>query len=484
MAIKKFLPDIEQKVLEFIRRNNLVSAGQKLLVAVSGGPDSVCLLHILFRLREELNIELHAAHLNHLLRGAESVADAGYVTELCHRLGIPATVEEEDVAAYQAQNRLSLEEAAREVRYRFLARTARDVGAGRVAVGHTADDHTETILLHIIRGTGTRGLRGLQPLTSWRFSGLDITLVRPLLEVTREETVEYCRLHRLEPRSDSSNESLSFLRNRVRHELLPLLREYNPAISSSLNRLSRTAGDELAFLDRECVRQWDSLIQRQNDSLIIEKKGLLNLSPALQRHLLRLAIENLLGSLKDIETRHIEEIMDSLAKPAGKQVSLPGGLVFSIDYRHFSIGRNPDDLVPFPELEGEFPLQIPGETVIPGWTIQATITTHEGKTPVSVESAAGPEYDARMDADIAGSALILRAYLPGDRFQPLGMGQTKKVGEFMLDSRIPRSWRKSIPLICSPRQILWVVGCRIDERAKVTENTQRVLTLKAINRKT
>jgi len=181
------ISDPMQKVLDYIRAEKLVSRGEKLLVAVSGGPDSVCLLHILAGLRGELGIELHVAHLDHQLRGEESAADAAYVAGLARRLIIPATIKSRDVKAYRKEHRLSLEEAAREVRFSFLAQVAGAVGAARVAVGHTADDHVETILMHLLRGSGTRGLRGLLPASRWASGAVGLTIVRPLLELGREE---------------------------------------------------------------------------------------------------------------------------------------------------------------------------------------------------------------------------------------------------------------------------------------------------------
>ena len=197
-----------QRVLDFIHGNKLVSGQHCLLVAVSGGPDSVCLLHILIELRGELGIRLHIAHLDHQLRGAESEADARYVSDLARRLDIPATIEQRDVKAYQGQQHLSPEEAAREVRYTFLAQVAKSIGADRVAVGHTADDHIETILMHLIRGTGTTGLQGLQPSSPWQSSKSGLTIIRPLLPVSRQETADYCSSHQLMPRIDASNLSL------------------------------------------------------------------------------------------------------------------------------------------------------------------------------------------------------------------------------------------------------------------------------------
>ncbi len=462
------------RVLRFMREHRLVTGRHCLLVAVSGGPDSVCLLHVLFKLQEELGIRLHVAHLNHQLRGADSEADARYVADLAHRLGIPFTVEQREVKAYQAQQRCSLEEAAREVRYNFLAQIAEAVGATRVAVGHTVDDHVETILMHLIRGTGTKGLRGLQPSVSWQLSSGSLTVIRPLLEVNREETDGYCRQHQLEPRLDASNLSLSPLRNRIRHQLLPILQGYNPGVREALLRMARIAGDDLAFLDRESDRLWGKLVQKEGGTIILDRRGFLKLPPALKRHLLRVSIEKLLGNIKDIETRHIEEIMAILTRPAGKRLNLPGGLIFSVEYDKYLLGSDTAALSPFPILEGEFTLKIPGETQLPDWRVEATVVD---PSVVKGMGLINKDFTACFDLDKTGDKLLVRSRQRGDKFQPLGMSQPKKLGEFMIDARIPRSWRPRIPVVCSPEQILWVVGWRIDDRVKVTGGTKRILRL-------
>jgi len=278
---------LEERVLDFIREHNLIPGRHPLLVAVSGGQDSVCLLHILSRLQHELDVKLHVTHLDHQLRDAESDADAQYVSDLAKQMGIPATVERRDVRAYQAQRRISLEEAAREVRYSFLAEVAGSIGADRVAVGHTTDDHIETMLMHLIRGTGTRGLRGLQPISRWRSSINSLTIIRPLLEVSREETAEYCRCQHLMPRIDVSNLSLSPLRNRIRRQLLPLLQSYNPGVVQALLRTARIVDDDLAFLEKESARLRGEIAQRQGNTIVLDKAKFLELPSALQRHLLR-----------------------------------------------------------------------------------------------------------------------------------------------------------------------------------------------------
>ena len=485
---------LEPRVLHFIQEHHLVSSQQRLVVAVSGGPDSVCLLYILVKLQEELNLKLHVAHLNHQLRGAESEADAQYVSDLSRRLNIPATIEQRDVKAYQVQHRLSLEEAAREVRYTFLAQVAKSIGASQAAVGHTTDDHIETILMHLIRGTGTRGLRGLQPCSYWQSSGNSLTIVRPLLPLSRQETVDFCHHHQLMPRIDASNLLLSPLRNRIRHQLLPLLKNYNPRVAEALLRTARIAADDLAFIDKESARLWDEIAQKQENTITLDKERFLELPSALKRHLLRTAVENLLGNLKDIETRHIEEIMTALTKPAGKRLSLPRGLIFTIEYNKYLIGPDPAALAPLPILRGESQLKIPGETLLTGWRVEATIldpsvvkgkpeganTPSETTPPLPLTKGMeliNNDFTAYFAFDKTGSKIVVRSRQAGDQFQPLGMSQPKKLGEFMIDAKIPRAWRQRVPIICSPQHILWVVGWRIDDRVKVTDRTKQVLRL-------
>jgi len=497
---ERYQETLEQRVLHFIQEEHLVSGPSCLLIAVSGGPDSVCLLHVLVKLRGELGITLHVAHLDHKLRGAESEADARYVSELAQRLDIPATIEEREVKAYQKDKRISLEEAAREVRYTFLAQVAKTIGADRTAVGHTMNDHIETILMHLIRGTGIRGLRGLQPHSEWQLVGEHLAVIRPLLEVSREETATYCQSHKLMPRIDASNLSLSPLRNRIRYQLLPLLKSYNPQVTEALLRTARIADDDLAFIDKQCLQSWAEIAQKQGNTIALDKERLLNLPPPLQRHLLRMSIEELLGNLKDIEMRHIEGIMNALTKPAGKRVSLPGDLTFSVEYDRYLISQDREALSPFPPLEDEFPLKLPGTTQLPGWKIETIIidpsivkgkpegalAPSETKIPLPLIKGKGKkgiglinnDFTAYFDMDKTGDKLSVRSRKRGDRFQPLGMSQPKKLGEFMIDAKIPKAWRGRIPLVCSPQHILWVVGWRIDDRVKVTEDTNQILRLK------
>jgi tRNA(Ile)-lysidine synthase len=464
-------PPLEQRVFDFIRQHHLVSASEKLVVAVSGGADSVCLLHILVGLKSQLKVKLHLAHLNHQLRDADSDADADYVSDLAQKLGLTATIERRDVKAYQKKMRLSPEEAAREVRYHFLTDVAGAIGAKRVVVGHTQDDHIETILMHLIRGAGTRGMRGLQPSTEWPSKTGSLTVIRPLLEVSHQETEDYCRRHRLTPRLDASNLSLSPLRNRIRQQLMPLLQGYNPGIAEALLRTGRIAGDDIDFLDKETARLWNKIARQEGEAIILDRPKLDRLPSTLKRYLLRTGAEKLLGSAKDIEMRHIEEMMALLGKPAGKRLNLPGGLTFATGYDEYILTTDLAGLSPLPELEGETKLKIPGQTEFSGWRVGAAIIEPE-------EITEKDDFTAYFDLAKTGDRLTVRGRRRGDRFQPLGLPQPKKLGEFMIDARIPQAWRQYIPIVCSPEQIVWLVGWRIDERVKVSQKTKQVLCLK------
>lgn len=465
----------EERVIHFVRQNRLVEAGELILVGVSGGPDSVCLLSILHKLKNELGINLHVAHLNHELRGAESQADAEFVAALADRLGVPATVESHNVTAYQQEKHLSLEEAAREVRYRFFAELAVKLGAAKVAVGHTANDQVETVLMHLIRGSGTKGLTGLQPETALKFGDDCLTVIRPILVLSREETEACCRGHNLAWRVDSTNRLPETLRNRIRLELLPVFRKYNQEIDRAIIRTADIARDDIAFIDRETAEVWGEIAKQVNDSILLNKAKLLALPKALRRSLLRYAIGTLTGDLRNIELAHIEDIMSILDKGAGKNIILPDSLIFSTGYEQFTLKKGQETSITSMPLKGEYPINIPGETVIPGWRIEASIADRDKTGCLCPDEG---KLTAFLDCVRTGANLVVRGRKRGDRFQPLGMGEMKKVGEFMIDNKVPRAERPCIPVVASNRQLVWLVGVRIDDRVKVTDSTKRVLQLK------
>ncbi len=465
---------LQGKLLAALRQYRLAAPGETLLIAVSGGADSICLLHCLAGLREDLEIDLRAAHLNHRLR-PEADADEDYVKHACAQISVPLTSEGYYVKEYQAAYRLTPEEAAREVRYQFLARVAAQVGAARVLVAHTADDDAETVLLHLLRGSGLAGLEGLKALSEWRSTLTDarVELARPLLGVSRAEIMEYCQAHNLSPREDASNFDPAFLRNRVRHELLPYLETFNPAIREALRRLGHLAGEDLALLEAETERRWQTLAQVADGSVVFKRSDIATLETPLKRRLLRRALAELRGSLKDIEWRHTEDMLALLEKPAGKRINLPGGLLMLMGYDTLRLCRA-EETIPYPPLPEISRLAVPGVTRLPGWTVNASLVP---KRPAGGKATAADDYTAHLDADVTGDRLWLRGRARGDHFQPLGMKDSKKVSRFLIAAKVPAAWRDRIPLVIDGDKIVWLVGQRLDARFRVTPKTRRVLRL-------
>jgi len=467
-----------------IRKHRMFEEGDTVVVGVSGGPDSLCLLHILRQLQNELGIAIHAGHLDHGIRGQESQADAAFVEKLARWWEIPVSVEYADVPGYADRHKVAIEEAARRVRYSFLGRVAHELGAQCIAVGHNADDQVETILMHWMRGSGLGGLRGILPVQvlgaeAW-WPGPTIRLVRPLLEVPRSEIEAHCQEQSLEPRFDRSNLDLTYHRNRIRHELLPHLESFNPRIREVLRRSARVISDDFDYLRVQGLGAWESLAREGEDTVTFPLQPWLELPPSLQRQLLRKAIHRLRKSLRNIDWIHVEQARLAVQEEsAGSRTTLPQGLFLFKGYDEFVIGEELP-WPPLPLLMGpEFPLAIPGLTPLPAseWQVEASIM-HREDVPDDALAGRNP-WQAYLDLERTGKRLTLRGRRTGDRFQPLGMaGKQKALTDFMIDAKIPQHIRDHVPLVAAPHHVVWVAGWRVDERVKITEDTAEVLRLR------
>ena len=470
MAKNRVVSAVHRQVKAALEQTGLAPEGS-LVVAVSGGPDSLALLHSLHQLREPLGLRLHGAHLDHGLRGDASVGDAEFVADAFRRLEIPFTHEQADVNSFRRERRLSLEQAAREVRYAFLTKVAAEERADAVALGHTADDQAETVLMNIVRGAGLTGLRGMQAASSFVSNGQETVLVRPLLLISKEETTGYCRAMGLQPRLDESNLSLEPKRNRVRLQLLPILEEYNPAVRDALTRLSHSAAKHLVYIDDQVDSVWPEVAQVHDGTVTLDVRAFSGLPPAIQGHLLRRAVSAVKADLQDIQQNHIDAMARLMDGPAGRSLDLPAGLRLSIGYGEATLAPSNLDQCPLPPLEGEHTLKVPGENMLPGWRVMAKLV-QEAREPLEVDAGGSAPPDslsrkAVVDYGSLGGELVVRPRRPGDRFQPLGMSKPKKLQDFMVDSKIPRVWRDRVPLVVSPRGIAWVVGWRIAEWARI-----------------
>lgn len=476
-----------EKVRLFAIRHGLFSPGEKVIVGVSGGPDSLCLLHVLDRLKGEWSLRLHVAHLNHRIRGADADEDAAFVERVAREWGIPCTIEARDVPALAREKGMGLEEAARYARYKFLAEVALKEGAGTIAVGHNADDQVETVVMHWVRGSGLAGLRGMLPRSRLVVGGeeYDLWVVRPLLDVTRAEIEAYCREHGLTPRFDLSNLDTTYFRNRLRHELIPYLETFNPRFRELVRRSAQLFADDYDFLHRQVEVSWREVVEREEErGIVFSLPRWKSLHPAMQRGILREAVRRMRRGLRDIGWIHIEEARRALLEGrAGVKVTLPQGLVLMTGYRTFFIGEEgfvpSEDLPLLPSsVEGleEIALKVPGETPIPqtGWKVRTSIVPLS-HLPPDWERNPDP-WRAFLDWGKVSGPIRLRPRCPGDRFRPMGLkGGRKSLHEFMIDEKIPQYLRDRWPLLVDDEKILWVVGYHISEEAAITPETAEAL---------
>lgn len=482
----------------FIQEHQLLAAGDQLLVGVSGGPDSICLLHLLSRYGQAYDLPAPVvAHLDHQLRGEVARADAAFVQSLAQAWGLRAIVESQDVAQLALEQQLSIEAAGRQARYLFFWRAARSVGANKVAVGHQADDQAETVLMHFLRGTGLKGLRGMLPSLSLADLPLPPAqtvelrpdsaprLIRPMLELTRQEIERYCQIHRLPTRQDATNQQTDYFRNRLRHEVLPFLRNYNPNLDQMLSRTAKLIAAEVEVVEQQLDRVWSGLLRAESPQrLEFHRSTWLALPLALKRAVLRRAVEQLQGDALDLGFEHIEAALEVIAGGRVRaRVTLPGGLLIQLAYDTFSLEQAHAQRVQPPETpwldeRERVPLTIPGQTLLPhdDWQLVAELLPRERVPNQSLTQAQG--WEAYLDAASLGPESYLRPRQAGDRFQPFGMSGLKKVKAFMIDQKIPAAQRNRIPILVSGPQILWVCGYRLAEPARVGPESRQIVHFK------
>ncbi len=522
------MSDLLPRVDAYVRQRGLFTVGETVVAGVSGGPDSVCLLHLLTRLAGRLRgLRVHAAHLNHQLRGAEAEADAAFVAELAAAWGVPFTVGRADVAALAERAGLSLEEAARQARYAFLADVARTAGAGVIAVGHNADDQAETVLMHFLRGSGVAGLRGMLPVTGlaeYRLAegesehpeprlaaggaeskderhpstggpssaGLSrspaqdasgfaagLWLVRPLLDIPRADILAYCQAQGLAYRVDRSNADTTFYRNRLRHELLPVLETYNPAIRVVLAHTAEVLSGDYEVLAADLERAWAEVARpAAPDEVQFDRAYWRSLPVGLQRALVRAAVHRLRHHLRNINWEHIERAvrMGREGQP-GQAATLAAGLELQVGADRLRIaaeGTHPAANGRLPQIVQPYALAAPGVTALgDGWQVAVT-RLRQAELPADYAANADP-WRAWLDADAIGPDLVLRPRKPGDRMQPQGMaGHSVRLNELMINLKAPRGARAGWPILVGRSGIAWACGLRVDERAAVGPATAAI----------
>jgi len=439
----------------------MLNPGEKVVVGVSGGADSIGLLYALLSLRE-YKPDLIVAHLNHGIRGKEAERDALFVKRTAESCGLRFELGKADVPSYKKEHKLSLEDAARILRYEFFEETRKKYDAGKIATAHTLDDQAETVLMRLIRGSGVRGLSGIPPVSGG-------VIIRPLIETSRPEVEKHLTSHGIGWVEDSTNELQTILRNRIRLELLPVLGSYNPKVKDALSRASDILRIEEDYMEREAGKKLGNVFTSDVAGLKGDLRKFVRLHQALRLRILRNAIEKLYGSLKNITSLHLVSADEFLmsASTSGES-EFPDDIVIAKGHDYFLVTTRP-------ALERKFSYLIdsPGTWQFPGFEVKIE--------EVSAKSLEEEREDvAYFDARKVVFPVEVRNYRSGDRFIPLGMKEEKKLKNFFVDSKLPRFERYRTPIFTSGGQIFWVAGMRIDERFKVPRKGTKAIKMSLV----
>ena len=463
--MEKFLKKIDEKLTD------LVSSGDKIVVGVSGGVDSIALLHVLHLFSKTKNYDLVVAHINHMARGGESYVDADFVKDAAEKLGLPFFLKEIDVEDKKVQFKKSFQETARLIRYQFFDETLKAVGGNKIALGHSADDRVETILMNIIRGSGLKGLVGIPQVRG--------NIIRPFWEIYRKELASYLKVSKIPFRNDLSNNDRKYLRNRIRHELIPCLETYNPNIKIKLQEMSEIVGEDDALLSQMTRDIFSKKISgpEENEKNIYWKiDEFLSHPVSLRQRLVRETFCRIAGNMLYITAHHVREVNDLFNFPkVGKTLNIPRNIKVTCSYDSVVFQQtmeNPRENISEKE-SFPTPILIPGFTELTEGQIRVETQILEGKREYS---SLNPNMQAFLDLEKTGFIIKARFFRSGDRFRPLGVLGNKKLKSFFIDSKIPRHVRHKIPILTNDKDdIIWVYGQRIGHFYRVTDKTKKIL---------
>ena len=455
------------RVDSFIRENKLLTPDSQLVVAVSGGPDSVCLLHIMHRLSASWGWALVVAHLEHGLRADASWGDAMFVQRLAAQLGWPVRIERRDVQAVLARAGGSVQDVCRQERHAFLQQVAQDCNAQAILVAHHAGDQAETVLLHLIRGAGLSGIAGMAASEPTRG---DTAYVRPLLAASRADIIAYLRGQGIGFRVDASNATPNYARNRLRLEVMPLLASINPEVEAALSRTAALLQAEDHYLNQVAEAAWQQS-QLAHDPPGLSVAQLTSYPVAIQRRVLRLLWQDLSGALQDLTSAHVESALTLLTQKVGSTASWPLDWLVRRSYDRLIWERGQAE----PET-GIFTLPIPGNLSLPQGQLEVRVMNASDFTGY----ASDPNI-AYCDLTVLNvNELQVRYWRPGDHFYPLGLQGSKKLQDFFTDVKLDRRERERVPLIMREEEIVWVAGLRLDDRWKVKADSRYLLRLEYI----
>lgn len=454
---------VEQTVLKTVSERELIQNGDSVLVALSGGADSVCMLSVLCSLKDKLGIKVGAAHLNHMIRGKEADSDEAYAAELCTRLGVPFYAERVNVPESSEKQGISEELAGRYARYEFFDRICRKHGFNKIATAHNRNDRAETVLMRVMRGTGIDGLCGIKYKRD--------NIIRPVLDVLRIYIEEYCRENSLDYCTDSTNSSSEYTRNRVRNELIPMMeKSFNPRIIDSLCTLADNSVEDADFLNGYAERLYSRINSPmpKRKPTILDIESLLMVNDSIRARLLKLAIKEVMGDGYNIERVHLDSIKALLSKETGAVSILPKGLKVSVKYGWLEFSAEKKDAI---KSEDGFSYEIELKDGV-------SLNRYDIKLEVFEELPKTTKNQMLIDYDmIDGEKLFIRSRKRGDRINVFKDGKTRKLKDYWIDKKIPKEERDNIPLLCTEKEVVAIIGDRVAEKFKITKETKRGLVI-------
>lgn len=460
---------MKEKVLRTIKKYGLIDRGDKVVIGVSGGPDSMALLYLLLDIKEDILFDIYVAHVNHGIRGKAADKDEEFVKSICEELNLPFYNKKVDMNKYAKEHNMTAEEAGRELRYGFFREVLQKHGEGKIAVAHNKNDQGETLIMRFMRGTGIDGLRGIP------YKRGDI--IRPLLDISREEIEIYVEENNIETRLDKTNLEPIYNRNKIRLELIPYIEEnFNPNIIDTLARFSRLVSIDIDFLKGITEEIYEKIVkERGKDSIILDRKDLNLLHRSMKQRIIRAVLEEIQGSLQGFTEEHINNILKlALESETGKTINLIHNIVAKTSYENLIIEKKKTLEV----KDYVYKLNINGTIYIEELDIYL-------KTKVFTKEKCKIDFKNRFkkyfDYDMISECLYVRNRRNGDRFNPLGMRGTKKLKDFFIDEKIPKEERDKVPLIVDGEDIVWILGYRISNKYKITEKTKKVIMIEKIN---
>ncbi len=453
------------RVRQYIKENKLLEKGDKVLVALSGGPDSVCLLHMLYMLKEEFKLELGAIHINHMLRGNESEADEEYTYKLCENLGIEYYVRRIDIDYIAKVKGVSIEVAGRDSRYEAFEEIKYQYGYNKIAVAHNANDQVETILMRMMRGTGLEGLTGIKPKR-------DGDIIRPILCLERELIERHCEDYKLEPRIDRTNNERIYSRNKVRLDIIPYMKEnFNPDIIEVINRMAILLQKDNKCIEDNSQKCYDKYCKLEKSYIRISKELFENEDEAIVTRVIKIAFKRISNSYQNFEMKHIYEIVSLVKKPTGKQINLTNNIIAEKVYGDIVLKENVEKTISNNELEIQKE-KLEGIYEFGEYLINIEVI----KNDINIKNSKNCLIKL-FNYDKIDRRVTIRYRRDGDKINPIGMKGNKKIKDIFIDMKIPREERDQVPIVEIDNNISWLVGLKTSDIYKIEKNTKEILKI-------